>query len=165
MGPEIILTVLLASAIGTAIGTFTGMVPGIHVNTAAAVLLESLSFFSGLFSFASGLDCAVLVSCCIFSASAVHSFVDFVPSVFIGVPDADDALSVLPGHRLFLEGQAMRAVRAAAIGSVVGSASALLLAIPLQWLMLAGGTDIVDRMTMGIVFLALSIIVISSATK
>lgn len=155
MGPEIILTVLLASSIGAAIGTFTGMVPGIHVNTAAAVLLGSLSFFNGLFSFASGLDCAVLVACCIFSASAVHSFVDFVPSAFIGVPDADDALSVLPGHRLFLEGQAMKAVRAAAIGSVVGSVSALLLAIPLQWIMLAGGTAIVDRMTTGIVFLAL----------
>jgi len=163
MGPEIILTVLLASSIGAAIGTFTGMVPGIHVNTAAAVLLGSLSFFNGLFSFASGLDCAVLVACCIFSASAVHSFVDFVPSAFIGVPDADDALSVLPGHRLFLEGQAMKAVRAAAIGSVVGSVSALLLAIPLQWIMLAGGTAIVDRMTTGIVFLALSVIIIFSA--
>ena len=129
MGPDIILTVLLASSIGAAIGTFTGLVPGIHVNTAAAVLLGSYSLFGSVFCFPSGLDCAVLMSCCIFSASAVHSFVDFVPSVFIGVPDADDALSVLPGHRLFLEGQAMRAVRAAAIGRVVGSAAALLLAI------------------------------------
>lgn len=163
MGPDIILTVLLASSIGAAIGTFTGLVPGIHVNTAAAVLLGSFSLFGSVFCFPSGLDCAVLMSCCIFSASAVHSFVDFVPSVFIGVPDADDALSVLPGHRLFLEGQAMRAVRAAAIGSVVGSAAALLLAIPLQWIMLSGGTGIVDRMTTGIIFLALSVIVITSA--
>ena len=163
MGPEIILTVLLASSIGAAIGTFTGMVPGIHVNTAAAVLLGSTSLFGSLFSFSSGIECAVLISCCIFSASAVHSFVDFVPSVFIGVPDADDALSVLPGHRLFLQGRAMTAVRAAAIGSIVGSTAALLLAIPLQWIMLSGGTGIVDRMTIGIIFLALSVIVITSA--
>ena len=163
MGPEIIAMVLLASLIGAAVGTFTGMVPGIHVNTAAAVLLGLYPTVAGVVVFPSGLDCAVLVSCCIFSASAVHSFVDFVPSAFIGVPDADDALSVLPGHRLFLEGQAMKAIRAAAIGSVVGSVSALLLAIPLQWIMLAGGTGIVDRMTTGIVFLVLSIIVIFSA--
>ena len=41
MGPEIIALVLAAGIIGAAIGTFTGIVPGIHVNTAATVLLGS----------------------------------------------------------------------------------------------------------------------------
>ncbi len=63
----------------------------------------------------------MVVACCIFAASTVHSFVDFVPSVFIGAPDPDEALSVLPGHRLLMEGRGMAAVRAAAVGSAVGA--------------------------------------------
>lgn len=165
MGPEILLMIFLSSAIGAAIGTFTGLVPGIHVNTAAAIMLSAYPLLSETFAPMceySGLECTVLVSACILSASAVHSFVDFVPSVFIGVPDGDEVLSVLPGHRLLLMGQGMKAVRAAAIGSVVGSVSALLLSIPLQWLMLNGGSGFIDHFTVGILVFTLSVIVICS---
>ena len=41
MGPELLLLVLTAAAVGAAVGTFTGLVPGIHVNTLAAVLFTS----------------------------------------------------------------------------------------------------------------------------
>ncbi len=165
MGPEILLMVLLASVIGAAIGTFTGLVPGIHVNTAAAIMLGAYPLLAETFAPMcgyAGLDCTVLVSACILSASAVHSFVDFVPSVFIGVPDGDEVLSVLPGHRLLLMGQGMRAVRAAAIGSVVGSVSALMLSVPLQWVMLNGGSGFIDHFTVGVIVLTLAVIVISS---
>ncbi len=165
MGPEILLMVVLASAMGAAIGTFTGLVPGIHVNTAAAIMLGAYPALAEAFAPMcdySGLECTVLVSACILSASAVHSFVDFVPSVFIGVPDGDEVLSVLPGHRLLLMGQGMRAVRAAAIGSVVGSVSALMLSVPLQWVMLRGGSEFIDHFTVGVIALTLSVIVICS---
>ena len=165
MGPEILLMVLLASIIGAAIGTFTGLIPGIHVNTAATVMLGAYPLLAKTFAPMcdyAGMGCTVLVSACIMSASAVHSFVDFVPSVFIGVPDGDEVLSVLPGHRLLLMGQGMKAVRAAAIGSVVGSVSALMLSIPLQWLMLNGGSGIIEHFTVGILFFTLSVIVICS---
>ncbi len=165
MGPEILLMVVLASVIGAAIGTFTGLVPGIHVNTAAAIMLGAYPLLAETFAPMcdySGLDCTVLVSACILSASAVHSFVDFVPSVFIGVPDGDEVLSVLPGHRLLLVGKGMTAVRAAAIGSIVGSMSALMLSVPLQWLMLNGGSGFIDHFTVGVILLTLAVIVICS---
>ena len=133
MGPDIVLLVLSAGVIGAAIGTFTGMVPGIHVNTLAAMMLAAYPAIEDAMSGMTEPEYVpVLVSCCIMSASAVHSFVDFVPSAFIGAPDADEALSVLPAHRLLLQGEGMVAVRAAAVGSAVGASSALALAIPIQ---------------------------------
>lgn len=41
MGPEFLAAVVAAVLIGSAVGTFTGAVPGIHVNTATAVLAAS----------------------------------------------------------------------------------------------------------------------------
>lgn len=163
MGPEMILMVILASTAGAAIGTFTGLVPGIHVNTAATLLLGAYPVMNEAISAYADPSCTpVLISCCIMSASAAHSFVDFVPSVFIGVPDADDIVSVLPGHRLLLQGKGMCAVRAAAVGSVIGSLSALALAVPLQWIMLNGGNGYIDYFTLGIILVTLSIIVLTS---
>lgn len=158
------MMVVLAGTLGAAIGTFTGLVPGIHVNTAAAILLGSYPLFSEFFGpFCGGPSgCQLMVSCCILSVATVHSFVDFVPSVFIGVPDEENILSVLPGHRLLLMGQGMRAVRAAAIGSMIGSVSAILLAIPMQWLMLSGGKEFIDHFTTGVILLALVMVVLTS---
>lgn len=166
MGPEIILLAVLAGTIGAAIGTFTGLVPGIHVNTAATILLGAYPFMENLISgYVDPVWAPVLISCCIMSASAVHSFVDFVPSVFIGVPDSDDTLSVLPGHRLMMDGRGMVAVRAAAIGSVIGSVSALALSIPLQWILLQGAIDYIDYFTTGIICLTIAIIIYNSSNK
>ena len=166
MGPDIIFLVLSAGVIGAAIGTFTGLVPGIHVNTAATVLLGSYPLMEGIVSgFCDPSFTPVLISCCIMSAATVHSFVDFVPSVFIGAPDPDDSLTVLPGHRLLSEGRGMAAVRAAAIGSAVGSVSALALSVPLQWLMLRGGSEIIDCFTLGVVTVTLLVIVLVSEDR
>ncbi len=166
MGPEIILLAVIAGTIGAAIGTFTGLVPGIHVNTAATILLGAYPFMEDLISgYVDPVWAPVLISCCIMSASAVHSFVDFVPSVFIGVPDPDDTLSVLPGHRLMMEGRGMVAVRAAAIGSVIGSVSALALSIPLQWVLLQGAIDYIDYFTTGIICLTIAIIIYNSSNR
>jgi len=166
MGPDLVFLVLCAAGAGTLIGTFTGLVPGIHVNTAASVLLASYPAMAGALSGVTDeAGAAVLVSCCMVSASAVHSFVDFVPSVFIGAPDPDEALTVLPGHRLLAEGRGMAAVRAAAVGSAVGAACALVLAVPLQYLMLLGGGRILDTMTLGVLIAAAAAVVLVSGNR
>ena len=163
MGPDIVLLVLSAGVIGAAIGTFTGMVPGIHVNTLAAMMLAAYPAIEGAMSGMTEPEYVpVLVSCCIMSASAVHSFVDFVPSAFIGAPDADEALSVLPAHRLLLQGEGMVAVRAAAVGSAVGASSALALAIPVQWALLHGASSVLDGLTLGILVVTVAVIVLGS---
>ena len=122
---------------GTALGTFTGLVPGIHVNTMALLMLlgyPSLAKVIEPFCASIGIDLALvplLLACIIVSAAATHSFLDFIPSVFIGVPEEEGCLSVLPGHRLLLAGKGLTAVRLAAEGSLCGAMVALLLSIPL----------------------------------
>lgn len=163
MGIEVLLLVLLMSVAGSLMGTFTGLVPGIHVNTLAAIMLAS---YPSLYSIVSGFSdpgvAPLLLSACIISASVVHSFLDFVPSVFIGAPDADDALTMLPGHRLLMDGKGMAAVRAAAVGSAVGSFCAIMLAIPIQYIMLKGAAEIMDDLTLVVVIFVSAIVIFSA---
>jgi len=166
MGPELFLLVLAASAAGAVLGTCTGLVPGVHVNTLASLLLVGYPGLEAMLadSVPAG-TIPLLVSCGIMSAAVVHSFVDFVPSIFIGAPDADEALSVLPGHRLLAEGRGMAAVRSAAVGSAIGACCALLLAIPLQWLMLRGLAAQLDRLTLAVLLIALAAIVLTERRR
>ncbi len=148
MGFDVVLFILYMSLLGAAIGTFTGLVPGIHVNTLAAMMLAGYPFLSDVLSaFIPSELMPICISSCIMSASIVHSFVDYVPSVFIGAPDPDDVISALPGHRLLLEGRGMAAVRSAAIGSCVGACASIVLAIPLQLVLMSGVSDYLDSIT------------------
>lgn len=166
MSPDILALVLSAGAVGAVIGSFTGIVPGIHVNTLAAMMVAAYPAICGMLSGCVPSEYVpVMVSCCIMSASVVHSFVDFVPSAFIGAPDADEALSVLPAHRLLLMGEGMTAVRAAAVGSAVGAVTALVLAIPLQWVLLKGAGTLLDSITLGVIAVTLAAIVIGSGNR
>lgn len=148
MDADILLFVAYMALLGAGIGTFSGLVPGIHVNTLATLMLSFYPILTDLFSSVIPLGyIPVCVASCIVSASVVHSFVDYVPSVYIGAPDPDDCISMLPGHRLLNEGRAMVAVRSAAIGSLVGACAAVAIAIPLQMLLLNGLGDYLDSIT------------------
>lgn len=148
MDPYLVAICLAAMIAGAGMGLFSGLVPGIHVNTLAAMLVTAYPAISAsLAGQVSVEDVPLVVSCCIVAASVVHSFVDFVPSVFIGAPDGEDAVSVLPGHRLLLKGRGMEAVRAAAIGSLIGASASILTAVPLQWLLLNGLEEPLESMT------------------
>jgi putative membrane protein len=63
-----------------------------------------------------------------FAALITHTFVDSIPTTFLGIPDADTALAVLPAHALCLEGNGEEAVRIAALGN----ACAMIIAVPLS---------------------------------
>lgn len=139
---------------------FSGLAPGIHVNTLASMLVSAEATIGSLMPDSVSVDhVPIAICCCIMSASVVHSFVDFVPSVFIGAPDGEDAVSILPGHRLLLRGQGMMAVRAAAIGSLVGSVAAILLAIPLQLILINGAEEPLEKMTPAVLIAAAALIV------
>jgi len=161
VGPELIVLVLAACLAGSALGTCTGLIPGIHVNTLASIMLVSYpAIGSFISSFSDPAYVPVIVSACIMSASVVHSFVAYVPAVFIGAPDPDEVLTVLPGHRLLMRGHGMKAIRAAAIGSAVGAASAILLAIPIQYLMLHGLADKLNLLTVAVLMFTLLAIIL-----
>jgi putative membrane protein len=117
--------VFIGTLIGVVIGTMSGLVPGIHANSMAGVLLG----LQGLFLAFIGPDA---VAAALFSALVTHTFLDIIPSTFLGVPNPDTALSVLPAHALCLEGKGEEAVRIAALGS----ACAAIIAIPLSVVLL-----------------------------
>jgi len=161
---EIILFVVYMSIAGAFIGTLSGLVPGIHVNTLAALMMTFYPSLERLLSIFIPSDCVpVCVASCVMSASVVHSFVDFVPSVFIGAPDPDDVLSMLPGHRLFSEGKGMVAVRSAAIGSTVGACASIAIAIPMQYLLVIGLGGYLDDLTVAVLSIVLLMMVFSES--
>lgn len=166
MDPSLMLSVSLSSLLGGTFGLFTGLVPGIHVNTLASMMLI---FYPALEAILSGIVPAeqvpIVICSIIMSASVVHSYVDFVPSVFIGAPDADEALSVLPGHRLLLSGKGIRAVRAAAIGSLIGCSVALAIAVPLQMLITDDATHYLDRITKIILVAVSGVLILNEYQK
>ena len=48
----------------------------------------------------------------------VHSFLDFIPSLFFGAPEAETVLGVLPGHKMLLKGEGYRALKLTIAGGV-----------------------------------------------
>jgi len=90
----------------------TGLIPGVHINLVSIILLSSSGYLLG---FATPLSLAIFI----ISMSVTHSFLDSIPSIFLGAPDAAQALSVLPGHRMLLEGKGFEAVKLTVIGSML----------------------------------------------
>ena len=100
---------VIACFIGILIGTTTGMIPGIHVNTAGAIIFASSTF---LLSFLSPeFLCVMMVA-----MSIAHALIEFVPSMLLGVPEEGTATSILPGHRMVLQGRAKEVIRIVCVG-------------------------------------------------
>ena len=101
---------------GIASGIITGLLPGIHVNTVVAILL------------ARSIDDPVAASAYILSLAITHSIVEFVPTAFLGIPDATTAEAQLPAHQLAQEGRSFEALSISAIASGFGGLACVLIA-------------------------------------
>lgn len=160
MGPDMLLTIAYMCIIGAAIGSISGLIPGIHVNTLAAIVLAFHVQLEDLIALLVPDEQApMMLACVVIAAAVVHSATDFVPSVFFGVPDPENALNVLPGHRMLLEGHGMIAVRCAAIGSLVGSFTSIVLAVPMYYLLSKGLGEYLDSLTVGILLAVLVLMI------
>ncbi|MFO8109686.1 MAG: tripartite tricarboxylate transporter permease [Thermoplasmata archaeon] len=121
---------------GVCLGIITGLLPGIHVNTISFLLLSSqasiMGMVLGIAHFFSPTDNLLLafVSMIIIGCSISHTFLNFIPSTYLGVPEGDTALSVLPAHRMTLSGRGYEAVKASAVGSLYAVFISLALIIP-----------------------------------
>jgi len=115
------LEILLGTLIGVVLGTISGIIPGVHANTLAGILLSLQAALLSVLG-------PVALAGALFAALITHTFVDAVPSTFLGIPEADTSLAVLPAHALCLEGNGEEAVRIAALGS----ACAMVVAVPVS---------------------------------
>lgn len=125
---DISLTLLLISIFfGFILGIISGLTPGIHVNNFALLLVALSPYFQSI-GFA-----PFYIAVVILSNSIAHTFLDIIPSIFLGAPEADTALAVLPGHALLMEGRGAEAVRLSALGSAGAVVVSLILAIPMAF--------------------------------
>ena len=104
------LEIILALLIGILTGIITGLTPGIHINLVAVFIL-SLLLISPL---------PIIPLLIFITAMAItHTFMDFIPSIFLGAPDEDTALGILPGHELLLAGEGHHALKLTLIGGAI----------------------------------------------
>ena len=147
-------TLAFCVALGFALGIISGLTPGLHLNNFASMLLaiSPQLLLLGLTPFQ--------MASIILAASISQTFFDAIPAIFLGAPDSETALSVLPGQRLMLEGRGIEAVRLSALGSAGSIAFALLLVYPLSWIISSYYDYLVKYV--GVLLLAISLMMIKS---
>jgi len=114
------LDVLAYTLLGIGLGVFTGLVPGIHVNNLTPMLV-ALALSSSI--------PPMCLAAVIVSMSLVNTFISYIPSTFLGAPEEGTELSVLPAHRLLLEGHGYEAVKLTTFGCL----ASLMLSAVLIW--------------------------------
>ncbi len=119
---NVLVSIVLGTAVGIGCGAVSGLVPGIHANTVAGLLLSLQALLLAWFD-------PVFIASAMFSTLVTHTFLDNVPGTFLGIPDADTSLAVLPAHALCLDGRGEEAVRISALGSALGVVLSLPLAL------------------------------------
>lgn len=135
---ELLLAILVFTLLGCLAGIITGLVPGIHVNNVAYMVLASQSIIISMAVWAFGwalptsYELMIIVCSLVIGNVITHTFLDFIPSVFLGAPEGETALSLLPGHRMMLAGRGYEAVKCSVIGSFGAVLGALALLIPMR---------------------------------
>jgi putative membrane protein len=122
---DISLFLLFLSVLGGyLLGIISGLLPGIHNNNFALALVAFAPFLAE-----KGLS-PLYIAVIILSNAISQTFHDIIPSIFLGAPDGDTALTVLPGHRLLLDGAGAEAVRLSALGSAGSVVASLIFVVP-----------------------------------
>lgn len=88
------------------LGLLAGLVPGLHANTLTSALL-SINIQDA------ALPLAIMA---MFGAQAISSY---IPAIFLGIPDEQVVLSVLPGQRMAKEGRGLDALTIMVFASII----------------------------------------------
>jgi len=153
---EELFGLLLSILLGVFLGVISGLTPGIHPNT-FALIISSFVIFSGF----NPLYAVVII----LSASVTNSFLDIIPSIFIGAPDPEMVLTVLPSHEMVLEGRGLEAVRLSALGSLLSVFLSFLLIFPLSLIFTNFYDEITEHMVMILVMVSALLILSESEER
>ena len=120
--------------LGVLIGTLTGILPGLHPNTIAFMTLPLY--------LATSIDLYIYMS--ILSGLAVsHTFHEFLPAIILGAPEADSALSALPGAEMTMEGEARKAFKYSVFGGIFALLTLIAL-FPLLYYLAANYYELIE---------------------
>ncbi|MDA3856138.1 MAG: tripartite tricarboxylate transporter permease [Candidatus Woesearchaeota archaeon] len=150
--PILIIPIIL----GILFGTLTGLIPGLHINMIASLIIVNLA---SLLIYFNKTEISILV----LTMSITHTFVDFIPSIVFGIPSEDTALSVLPAHRLTLEGKAYQALFLSSIGSLA-SIIFLILIGPIFFLTIQSIYPIFQKITPYLLLITILILILTEKT-
>ena len=151
-----LVEIFISIMVGIFIGTITGLIPGIHINL-VSVFLISLS--TTLFLSINPIYLVVFIV----AMALTHTFVDFIPSIFLGCPDTDTELSILPGHELLKKGKGYEAIALTTQGSLVAVFILILISFPAIFI-ISKTYDII-RLILPYLLITASIILISFEKK
>ncbi|MEK6904417.1 MAG: tripartite tricarboxylate transporter permease [Nanoarchaeota archaeon] len=151
-----LIETILAVASGIFLGIITGLTPGVHINLVAAILLALSARLSGFIS-------TYYLAVSILAMSITHVFLDSIPSVFLGAPDTDQVLTVLPGHRLLLNGTGYKAVALISLGALCAILLAIIIS-PLTIIFIKKTFELI-RPYIGIILIIVSILLIIKEQK
>ncbi|MBU1622249.1 MAG: tripartite tricarboxylate transporter permease, partial [Nanoarchaeota archaeon] len=140
--------IIIALILGVSFGIITGLIPGIHVNLISVLVLSLSAFLLNIFE-------PVTLAVFLISLAITHSFLDSIPSIYLGAPDAGQELNVLPGHRLLHKGEGHNAI----IYTLIGSLGCLVLGIILFPLFL-WSMEIIYPLVKGLIGYILAVIMI-----
>jgi putative membrane protein len=121
-----LIQIILSLFLGIIFGTITGLIPGIHTNLVGVFIISISTFFI----FINPIYLIVIIT----AMAITHTFIDFIPSVFLGCPDTDTELSVLPGHKLLKEGKGYEAILLTTYGSLAAIIILILISVPAVFL-------------------------------
>jgi len=111
--------VLFFIVLGIVFGVLTGLIPGVHPN----LIVLTIPILMAL-----NLEPLLLLAF-IVSLAVTNSITDFIPSILLGAPDSGNELSILPGHRMLMQGFGYHAVKLTVIGGV-GSVILCIILLP-----------------------------------
>jgi putative membrane protein len=104
-----IIEIIIFIFLGTFFGTISGILPGVHSNLLATGILYLTNYIK---------INPIYALTFIVSIGITHTFVDFIPSVFLSCPSQEKSL--LPGHELLNQGRGNQAVFLSTLGSIFG---------------------------------------------
>ena len=129
--------IMFAILFGIFAGIFTGLLPGIHVNliTVIAISLTPKLPFE-----------PILIITSLLAMGVTHTFVDSIPSILLGAPDESNIIMALPGHTLFLRGDALQAIYLTVKGGLVSLVLSML-SVPIILLFITLFSEIIADWT------------------
>ncbi len=148
--------IILAILVGILFGTLTGLTPGIHINLISSIIITSTTGILLKVNY-------IYLIAFIVAMSITHTFLDFIPSIFLGCPDTETELSVLPGHELLKKGEGYEAIMLTVYGSI--AAIFILILITFPSLILIKKIYPIIKITIPYILILISLILIFSEKR
>ncbi len=149
------ITPFLVITSGVLSGAVSGLIPGIHINTLAIILLGLMTKIN--------ID-ERLKLMLIFSMATTHLFFDFLPSILLGVPNEQTAMMILPTHKLVLSGNGQEAINNSVTSAFITSIF-IIISLPVEIILLKVLFPITKVLVLPVLLLIPALIIINSTSR